>query len=178
VWGHSYAIQALVKMLPRAAGNPEREKLIKELINSQFDRLQRYESVDGGWGYYDFSVGSQKPAAITTSFTTATGLIALHDAKEAGLEPPERLVKRAIATMNRQRKPDFTYVYSENHKYRPMWDISRPAGSLGRSQACNLALRVWGDKTITDEAVAECLDRLVTRYGWLSIGRKRPIPHE
>jgi hypothetical protein len=178
VWGHSYAIQALAKMLPRAANNPDRQKLIKELINSQIDRLRRYESVDGGWGYYDFSVGSQKPAAITTSFTTATGLIALHDAKEAGVEPPAELVKRAIATINRQRKPDFTYVYAESHKYRPMWDISRPAGSLGRSQACNLALRVWGDKTITDEAVAECLDRIATRYGWLSIGRKRPVPHE
>jgi hypothetical protein len=56
--------------------------------------------------------------------------------------------------------------------------INRPGGSLGRSQACNLALRLWGDEKITDAVLKEWLDRLVTRNGWLSLGRKRPIPHE
>jgi hypothetical protein len=61
---------------------------------------------------------------------------------------------------------------------RPMLGINRPGGSLGRSQACSLALRLWGDKTITDEVLAEWLERLITRNGWLDMGRKRPIPHE
>jgi hypothetical protein len=59
-----------------------------------------------------------------------------------------------------------------------MMPINRPGGSLGRSQACNLALRVWGDTSIEDEVCKEWLDRLVTRNGWLDMGRKRPIPHE
>jgi hypothetical protein len=126
------------------------------------DRLRRYESVDGGWGYYDFSVGSQKPAATTTSFTTATVLYALHDLKRIGIEPPTNLVKRGTTMVNLQRKPDHTYLYSFDHKYRPMWEINRKGG----------------DKTITDDVLAECLDRLVERYEWLSIGRKRPVPHE
>ena len=37
-----------------------------------------------------------------------------------------------------------------------MWEINRPGGSLGRSQSCNLALRMWGDASITDQV----LDRL------------------
>lgn len=177
VWAHAYAIQALVDMHKRTT-DPERQKQIKEVIDTQIDRLRRYESVDGGWGYYDFSVGAQKPAAVTTSFTTATVLFALRELPKIGIEAPSNLVQRAIATVNRQRKPDHTYLYSGDHKYRPMWEINRPAGSLGRSQACNIALRAWGDKTITDDVVAECLDRLVERYEWLSIGRKRPVPHE
>lgn len=177
VWAHSYAIQALVDMYERTT-DAERRKRIKEVVATQIDRLQRYESVDGGWGYYDFSVGAQKPAATTTSFTTATGLFALRELSRIGIEAPSNLVQRAIATVNRQRKPDHTYLYSESHKYRPLWEINRPAGSLGRSQACNIALRAWGDKTITDDVLAECLDRLVERYEWLSIGRKRPVPHE
>lgn len=177
VWAHAYAIQALVDMHERTT-DPDRRKRIKEVIATQIDRLKRYESVDGGWGYYDFSVGAKQPAAITTSFTTATGLFALRELSRIGMEAPSNLVRRAIATVNRQRKPDHTYLYSESHKYRPLWEINRPAGSLGRSQACNIALRVWGDKTITDDVVAECLDRLVERYEWLSIGRKRPVPHE
>jgi hypothetical protein len=41
-----------------------------------------------------------------------------------------------------------------------------------------LALRIWGDKDITDEQLETWLDRLVSRNGWLSYGRKKPIPHE
>jgi hypothetical protein len=59
-----------------------------------------------------------------------------------------------------------------------MAPINRPAGSLGRSQACNLALRLWGDARITDGVLTEWLDRLITRNGWLDMGRKKPIPHE
>lgn len=177
VWAHAYAIQALVAMHERTT-DPQRKQQIKDVIATQVDRLRRYESVDGGWGYYDFSVGSQKPTAVTTSFTTATVLYALHRLTNIGMEAPSNLVQRGTAMVNRQRKPDHTYLYSFDHKYRPMWEINRKGGSLGRSHACNIALREWGDKTITDDVLAECLDRLVERYEWLSIGRKRPIPHE
>jgi hypothetical protein len=88
------------------------------------------------------------------------------------------LVKRAVASINRQQKPDFSYLYGEYMKYQPMNGINRPGGSLGRSQACNLALRLWDDKRITDDVLKAWLDRLFARNGWLSIGRKRPIPHE
>ena len=56
--------------------------------------------------------------------------------------------------------------------------INRIGGSLGRSNACNLALKLWGDQKITDEVIKTCLHRLFARHLWLDIGRKRPIPHE
>ena len=59
-----------------------------------------------------------------------------------------------------------------------MQPINRPAGSLGRSQAGNIALRMWGHEQTTDEVLRNWLNRLVTRHGWLDMGRKRPIPHE
>src|SRR5207244_10444637 len=59
-----------------------------------------------------------------------------------------------------------------------MMPINRPGGSLGRSQACNVALRLWGDKAVTDGVMNEWLTRLFARNGWLDMGRKRPIPHE
>ena len=59
-----------------------------------------------------------------------------------------------------------------------MLPINRPGGSLGRSQACNLAMRVWGDKKVTDAVMETWLDRLFARELWLDLGRKRPIPHE
>lgn len=178
VWGHAYGIQALAHMHQREKFDEKRKEEIRECIRTQIDRLQRYESVDGGWGYYDFRVGAKQPATDSTSFVTATVLIALHKAREIGIEVPENIVKRGIDSINRQRKKDHTYLYGEHMRYRPMVPINRPAGSLGRSQACNLALRVWGDKTITDSVMTNWLDRLVTRNEWLSFGRKRPVPHE
>jgi hypothetical protein len=178
VWSHGYGIQALVRMHQRLPQDKERQKKIEELIKVQYDYLDRYESVDGGWGYYDMRVGSKKPSSDSTSFTTATILIAMYEAKTIGVEPPEKLVKRAIDSVVRQRKPDFSYLYGEYLKWHPMLDINRPGGSLGRSQACNLALRLWGDKKVTEQVMIDWLDRLITRNGWLDMGRKRPIPHE
>jgi len=178
VWGHAYAIQALVRMHHRHEEPGTRER-IAELIRMQFDRLTRYESVDGGWGYYDFRLGTKQPASSSISFVNATVLVAFHEAQSIGIEPPGRIVQRAVAaTLRQQKKSDFSYLYGEYLKDRPMRGINRPGGSLGRSQACNIALRFWGDEKITDEVLSTWLHRLFARNGWLSIGRKRPIPHE
>ncbi|MCF6312047.1 MAG: terpene cyclase/mutase family protein [Verrucomicrobiales bacterium] len=180
VWAHAYGIQALVRLHQRAkkTGEVEQVKKIDELILNQIERLQRYASVDGGWGYYDFRVGAKRPASSSISFTTATVLVAFHEAAQIGIDAPEKMVKRAIASINRQRKNDNSYVYGEYLKMKPLYRINRRGGSLGRSQACNIALRYWGDKTIDDQVLVTWLERLRDRNGWLSIGRKRPVPHE
>lgn len=177
VWGHGYAVLALAKMYHRLPNDAERKKKIEELLRGQFEMLERYESVDGGWGYYDMSVGAQKPAASSTPFVNAAVLCAFYEAKDI-VPPPEKLVKRAMDSTIRQRLPDFSYLYGEYLKWMPQHGINKPGGSLGRSQACNLATRLWGDKRVTDQVLIDWLDRLITRQGWLDIGRKRPIPHE
>jgi hypothetical protein len=177
-WGHAYAIEALARLVRRhAADAPLRERLVEQ-IRQQMDLLDRYECVDGGWCYYDFNAHTQRPSGSSIGFVTATVLVAFHDAKEVVIAPPERLVERGVASIHRQRNPDFSYDYGEYLKYRPRRLINRPAASVGRSQACSLALRLWGDKTVTDEALAAWLDRLSARNLWLDLGRKRPIPHE
>jgi hypothetical protein len=178
VWGHAYSIQCLVALHKRANGNPERQAKLKELAQHQADMLARYSFVGGGWSYYDFLAGTQTPSDAAFSFITATALIALKQAEGIGVTFPERLTKKAIASILRQQKPDFSYAYGEYLRMQPMLPINRPAGSLGRSQACNLALRMYGDKRITDDVLKTWLDRLFARNNWLSFGRKRPIPHE
>lgn len=182
VWTHGYGIQTLVRMHEQAASAKDEERCaaIKSLIDQQVDLLARYESVDGGWGYYDFRAQTRKPSSDAISFTTATMLVAFREAETRvpGVDVPDLLVDRAIRSINRQRKSDHSYLYGEYLKARPMYGINRPGGSLGRSQACNIALRYWGDATITDEIMIEWLQRLGDRNGWLSIGRKRPVPHE
>ncbi len=178
VWGHAYSIQCLVTLHQRANGNPERQAKLKELAQHQADMLARYSFVGGGWSYYEFLAGTQTPSDAAFSFCTATALIALKQAEGIGVTFPERLTKKAITSILRQQKPDFSYAYGEYLRMQPMLPINRPAGSLGRSQACNLALRMYGDKRITEEVLKTWLDRLFARNNWLSFGRKRPIPHE
>lgn len=178
VWGHAYSIQALVRMHGRHSEDAEKQKTIVDLIRRQFDMLSRYESVDGGWGYYDFRYQANKPTSDSISFVNGTVLIAFAEAKAIGIDPPQRIVDRAIAAIHRQQKIDFSYMYGEYLKYQPMRGINRPGGSLGRSQCCNCALRMWGDEKITDNVIKNWIYRLYVRNGWLDIGRKRPIPHE
>jgi hypothetical protein len=177
-WTHAYGIQALVRMLGRKPDDSQRKQKIRDLIEHQIGMLERYEVVDGGWAYYDFNAQTQKPSGSTLSFVTAAALVALHEAKQAGVEPPQRMIDRATASILRQRKSDFSYLYGEYLKNRPMMPVNRPGGSVGRSQACNFAMRLWGDTKTTDEVMETWLDRLFARNLWLDIGRKRPIPHE
>jgi hypothetical protein len=178
VWAHGYGITALVRMHGRLPDDAARRARIEALIRDQYVRLTRYESAEGGWGYYDFGAGTQRPNSDSASFVDAAVLVAFHEAKGLGVNPPEKLTKRALDGLIAHRKPDFSYLYGIYLRYQPMMGINRPGGSLGRSQACNLAARLWGDTKVTDRVLKDWLDRLITRNGWLDIGRKRPIPHE
>ncbi len=182
VWAHPYGIQALLQLERRAASgkgaSADSVQQIQQAVEQQIQLLDRYESVNGGWGYYDMVHHLQKPATIPTSFTTATCLVALLQARQAGYQVQQRTIDRAVAAIQRQRKPDYSYLYSGRHRWYPMYGINRPAGSLGRSQVCNLALRMAGDKQVTDQVLIDWLDRLFARNLWLEMGRKRPIPHE
>ncbi len=178
-WCHAYSIEALLHMLRRHPGDQERCRKIRALIDQQIGLLVRYECIDGGWCYYDdFVFQTARPSGSTISFVTATVLVVLDEAHKAGIRVPQKIVDRGMASLVRQRKPDFSYDYGEYLKYHPMMPINRPGGSLGRSQACNLAMRAWGDKQVTDTVVETWLDRLFARELWLDLGRKRPIPHE
>jgi hypothetical protein len=177
VWGHAYSIEALVKLHAREAGNAELQKKWKDHAQHQADMLARYSYVGGGWSYYDEVAGSQTPGDAAFSFCTATVLISLKHAETIGVTFPERLVKKGIASILRQQRPDLSYNYGEYTRLDPRYR-ERPGGSLGRSQACNLALRFYGNERITDDVLTSWLDRLFARNGWLSMGRKRPIPHE
>ena len=160
------------------SGDPEHQARLKKLAISQADMLARYSFLAGGWGYYDFDPGSQIPGRFVQQ------LLHRHRADRATRSQIDRRrVSRAAHQKGRSRRSTASNIPI----CLRLWRISRagagdpdqPAGgSLGRSQVCNLALRLYGDERVTDEVIETWLDRLVARNGWLSMGRKRPIPHE
>lgn len=178
VWGHSYGIEAMARLHNYRAGDEAKQSALRAEIIHQIELLGRYESVHGGWGYYDFAMQLQKPSSDPNSFTTATVLYAFHLAQNVGVSVPKKLIDRGLDAIRRQQRPDLGYLYSENFLYRTGADINKPGGSVGRSQACNLVLRLNNDKSVSDEAIGAWANRLFARNLWLDIGRKRPVPHE
>ncbi len=180
IWGHAYGLRSLVR-LHEVETDPEKKALYKTLAQEQIDLVNGYEDINGGWGYLDVfdDFTSKKPTGITTSFSSATVLLAMHEGREKlGLSLNEKIVGTALDSIKRQQFPDKSYAYSHYHIKRPRSPINRPAGSLARSQACNAALRALGREGITDEVIIEWADRFLAREGWLSIARKRPMPHD
>src|SRR5437763_1042118 len=57
VWGHAFAIQALAKLYQHRSGNSSKQAELRKQIEQQIELLDRYETVNGGWGYYDFAAG-------------------------------------------------------------------------------------------------------------------------
>ena len=180
IWGHAYGLRAVTRLYQRE-GRPAEKAAWARLAQDQIDLANRYEEINGGWGYLDVFDGltTDKPSGMPTSFTTATLLLAMAEARRSiGVKLDDRILTRSIASINHQRSPDFSYTYSFDHRMHPRIDINRPAGSLARSQACNACLRVFGEKAVTDQVLTTWADRFLAREGFLSNGRKRPIPHE
>jgi hypothetical protein len=178
IWAHCYCIQTLTKMLQRTRDESRKQELTAA-INEHMLGLKRWQSIHGGWFYYDS--GTSQPSNPSCSFVNAAVLIALARAKDAGFNADGEMVRKALRATQLMRKPDSSYLYTLRipaDKLTASAPINRPAGSLGRSQAGNLALRLWGDDRITEDVLHVWLDRLVSRHGWLDMGRKKPIPHE
>ncbi len=179
-WGHAYGLRAITRLYQREKDPAKKAEWVR-LGQQQVDLANRYEDVNGGWGYLDVFDGlaTQKPSGLPTPFTTATVLLSMAEAREVmRVKLDDKLVNHAITAIKLQRSPDFAYAYSFPHRMYPRKDINRPAGSLSRSQACNACLRVMGDKTVTDEVLTTWTDRFLAREGFISNGRKRPVPHE
>ena len=97
VWAHAYGIQALVRLKKLEGQTEEDLKKIDELIAGQIEMLVKYESIDGGWGYYDFVAQGRKPTGASISFVNATVLIAFKEAETVGAKIPEKSLCRRMA---------------------------------------------------------------------------------
>ena len=109
---HSYALQALHRF-ERMETDPKEMDRIRKLMTHQVDMLGKYESIDGGWGYYDFRAQTKQPSGSSISFVNATGLVALKEAEQSGVKVPSKMINRALEAIKRQRLPDHSF-FMEN----------------------------------------------------------------
>lgn len=177
VWSHAYMVQALCQAMQDARFTELRPRL-KKRAELELRRLLDHQSLDGGWGYYDFSERTYRPSGeISTSFTTAAALVAMRDARTVDLPIRDHNVQIGLDYLERHRIPNGAYYYSSGHMYYPMSDANLPRGSLGRSQSGDNALFTW-NRTITPETLQAQLDYFFKDHAFIEIGRGRQFPHE
>lgn len=175
IWAHTYALQALVGEMVH---NGNIDPRAREMAQWHLERLARYETYMGGWNYYDFVAGTQRPSMGPTSFGTAAGLVALHEARNAGIDVPQGMIDRATRRLEEMRLPTGAYLYSHDLRYRPQASANRPRGSIGRNQACNFALLTCQSPKVTRAQAAFGLEEFFREHDYIAMGRKRPYPHE
>ncbi|MEZ6008078.1 MAG: hypothetical protein R3F05_09940 [Planctomycetota bacterium] len=176
-WALSYALEAFARLLERKPG-PERRAQLREGCERCIDLLERFEFVEGGWGYYNFDDQTRRPGPGSTSFTTATALIAMHRAAQQGVSVPERLVERGKKIIRLSWRPDNAFYYSPDHRLAgARMGVNQVKGSLARTPACLLALELWGERIPAVKWRKAFAD--LEEFGhFLRIARKYPIPHE
>src|SRR5262249_47775983 len=88
-WGLLYGLQSLARALrdPRTSASPRREAM-RATAGRIVEATFRYQSPNGGWGYYANPNAAWRPE-WATSFLTAATLLALFEAREAGLPADE-----------------------------------------------------------------------------------------
>lgn len=176
IWALGFGLQALAEALrDHAEGADEAalRKKAKELV----DAIAIYQVPDGGFTYYDFLAQTWRPSDTSMSFCTATVLIALHGARQAGIEVPQPMIDKAVVSVRRCRTAEGAYLYGTYLRYEPRMGVNLPKGSSLRTQTCNLALHLFGGGVGTEDLVAG-LEQLVDQHRFAVAGVRRPIPHE
>jgi hypothetical protein len=179
-WAYIYGLEAVAAAYasPLYAGSPKRGAM--ETVAALFvRRLGQCESLAGGWGYLEFDAPRTPQPQWSTSFTTAAGIVALLDARRAGLPIDEDMLNRGTRAIRRCEMPSGAYTYSVQPLADPRhseW-IDQIKGSLGRIQACNYA-RLAGGEALPEARLLRGLDDFFQHHRFMDIARNKPIPHE
>ncbi|MCY2960910.1 MAG: hypothetical protein NTY35_12165 [Planctomycetota bacterium] len=180
-WSALYGFDGIARAAldPRFAADPWKSRLDargREL----YALLDKNQSPEGGWGYYEGPVVSRRPT-WATSFSTATvvpALVMARDRLKWGVDP--KLVERAVEYLRRCALPTGAYEYDLNPIPRVSGGemINDVKGSLGRIQVCNWARRQAGDPKVTDDVIRRGLELFLEHHRFLDAARLKPIPHE
>jgi len=179
-WGSLYGFVACVRAAadPRFQGASSQGQLERAGLRFYAD-LERRQTPDGGWAYYDDRPYSERPK-WATSFCTALVLPALLEAEARGWAVDTGVARRARRLVRRCALPNGAYAYSFGHLASGHGgeSIDQVPGSLGRIQVCQWALARAGDPRVAIEDLRAGLERFFDQHAYLDLVRLRPLPHE
>ena len=179
VWSFGYVLQCFGERLLQEPNDPRADR-IRAACERLVEKLDLYQTLDGGWGYLSIiGVPTFRPSDTSMSFTTASVLVGIDRVKRAGVEIPESIGTKAVDHVKRSRLPDGAFLYGEYLKYRPRMGINQRKGSACRNPLCHYSLDLFGEAPPADDTLVESLrDLLVRHAGFQRVAIRRPIPHE
>lgn len=176
-WTHTFMVQALAEVHGDSLLADRRGDIAK-VLQREITILSKRQGAEGGWGYYDFGFATPVPTGnMSTSFNTASAVLALHEARRAGFVVDRRVLDAGLESVERMRLPSGAYVYGTYAQLNPGALYNRVKGSLGRSQPCNLALYLHG-RAVTAADLRAGIEAMREHHHFMAIGRGRPYPHE
>jgi hypothetical protein len=179
VWGGLFGFAAATEIASDARfQRGEWPARLGKLAQPFLTILEKNQIPEGGWGYYDDPVYSERPK-WATSFSTATVLPGLKRGGELGWVRDPKILERATHYVNQCALP--TGAYSYDLRVIP-WlggdSINEIKGSLSRIQVCNWALYSVGEKKITLDRLRKGLEDFFEHHRFLDVAFMDPIPHE
>ncbi len=180
VWALGYTLQCLSERLIAQPDHPRAAEM-RRVCRRMIEKLERYQCLDGGWSYLSLQeFKTYKPSFTSMSFTTATCLIGLARAREAGFELPPEVIRKAVDSVDRCETAMKSFTYGE------LWRMGKPnAPSVNHSKAaacrgpaCIESILLFGREREHAD-LARAMDRLLIDHADFQIASlRRPIPHE
>lgn len=177
IWAFGYGLRALGQALQKHAPGAD-PAVIRATMEGIVKDLGTLQTVDGGWSYLDFRMPVRRKPMASNSFTSATVMRGLYEAREAGVPVPQKMIDRAVKYLWSTRTPSGNYTYSVNFRYAPNYRINRAQGSSMRNQACNLVLHLFDSENCGQDKLRLGLKQLRDNHRFAIAGVRRPRPHE
>lgn len=142
VWSDALALELVVDLLEAGAGvNPQTTVELRALGGALANALAARQRTNGGWSY--FQAASLEPGAAkmeqSISFVTATVVLALMRALDAGVELDLEMLERGVDALEAMRSDAGVFAYML-WSYQTHAADEKVAGAAGRAPLCELAL--------------------------------------
>ncbi len=177
IWAFGYGLRALGQALHKQAPGAD-AAAIRATMEGIIKDLGTLQTVDGGWSYLDFRMPVRRKPMASNSFTSATVMMGLYEAREAGVPVPQKMIDRAVKYVWSTRTPTGNYTYSVGFRYAPNAMINKAQGSSMRNQACNLVLHLFDGGNCGRDKLRLGLQQLQDNHRFAIAGVRRPRPHE
>jgi len=158
IWDHLFSVFLYSRLSAETADAAAKKECLKRARRG-VRALEEVQRTAGTWTYI---------GAGPSSFTTGGVLVALWEAKQAGVKIDPEVIDRGIEGMLRMKSDEGTYFYSDQSS--PDFDDGNPKGAAGRMAVCYLAEFLWGKCDLAKLTWA--LDAFIEHRGRLNKARK------
>ncbi|NOT31070.1 MAG: hypothetical protein HOP15_11535, partial [Planctomycetes bacterium] len=142
VWSDALALELVVDLLEAGAGPADKGAELRALGSALAEALAARQRTNGGWSYFQAATLEEGATKLeqSISFVTATVVLALTRALDAGVEFDEEMLEHGLDALEATRSEAGVFAYMLWSFQTRAPDEGKPAEAAGRAPLCELAL--------------------------------------